>query len=83
MGLTKEKLGKFIELCEVNNTDLLFDADDVRGVNNQKQLMQTKADINGRDFAKFQIVYPGYFVFNHRTSRNGSKFSIAYNDNRP
>lgn len=82
MGLTKEKLGKFIELCEVNNTDLLFDADDVRGVNNQKQFMLTKADINGRDLTKFKVVYPGNFVFNHRTSRNGSKFSIAYNDRK-
>lgn len=80
MGLTKVKLGKYIELCEETNKDLLFGVDDVRGVNNQKQLMQTKADINGRDLAKFQIVYPGYFVFNHRTSRNGSKFSIAYNN---
>ena len=82
MGLTKEKLGKFIELCEVNNTDLLFDADDVRGVNNQKQFMLTKADINGRDLTKFKVVDPGNFVFNHRTSRNGSKFSIAYNDRK-
>ena len=36
--------------------------------------------MNGRDLTKFQIVSPGEFVFNHRTSRNGSKFSIAYND---
>lgn len=42
--------------------------------------MTTKADLNGRDLSKFQIVNPGEFVFNHRTSRNGSKFSIAYND---
>lgn len=42
--------------------------------------MGTKADINGRDLSKFQVVKPGEFVFNHRTSRNGSKFSIALND---
>ena len=41
--------------------------------------MPTKADLNGRDLTKFQIVDPSEFVFNHRTSRNGSKFSIAYN----
>ena len=80
MGLTKYKLGIFLELRSNINTDLLFGMDDVRGVNNQKQLMPTKADLNGRDLSKFQIVYPGDFVFNHRTSRNGSKFSIAYND---
>ena len=80
MALTKYRLGDLIELCETTNEGLSFGADDVRGVNNQKKLMPTKADIHGRDLAKFQIVHPGAFVFNHRTSRNGSKFSIAYND---
>ena len=80
MASTKYKLGTYIELCEVTNTNLAFGPDDVRGVNNLKLLMSTKADINGRDLSKFQIVCPGDFVFNHRTSRNGSKFSIAYND---
>ena len=80
MALIKCKLGDHIELRGETNTDLAFGPADVRGVNNLKLLMQTKADINGRDLTKFQIVYPGEFVFNHRTSRNGSKFSIAYND---
>lgn len=80
MALTRCKLGDYIELCETINSDLVFGPEDVRGVNNLKLLMPTKADINGRDLSKFQIVYPGNFVFNHRTSRNGSKFSIAYND---
>ena len=80
MTLTERKLGEFIELCDVRNSDLQYGADDVRGVNNLKLLMPTKADLAGRDLSKFQIVYPDEFVFNHRTSRNGSKFSIAYND---
>ena len=80
MALTKCKLGAYIELRGETNASLVFGPDDVRGVNNLKLLMPTKADINGRDLSKFQIVYPGEFVFNHRTSRNGSKFSIAYND---
>ncbi len=80
MALTKYSLGELIELREITNDDLSFGVDDVRGVNNLKKLMPTKADINGRDLAKFQIVHPGEFVFNHRTSRNGGKFSIAYNN---
>ena len=68
-----------IELRDVRNSDLQYGIADVRGVNNLKQLMPTKADLNGRDLTKFQIVDPSEFVFNHRTSRNGSKFSIAYN----
>ena len=82
MGLTNCVLGSYLELCSNRNTDLLYGIDDVRGVNNQKQFMSTKADLNGRDLSKFQIVNPGEFVFNHRTSRNGSKFSIAYNDEK-
>ena len=80
MGLSKCTLGEHIELREVTNDGLAYGPEDVRGVNNLKKLMSTKADINGRDLSKFQIVFPGEFVFNHRTSRNGSKFSIAYND---
>lgn len=80
MTLTEHRLGEFIELRDVRNSDLQYGAGDVRGVNNLKLLMPTKADLTGRDLSKFQIVYPDEFVFNHRTSRNGSKFSIAYND---
>ena len=84
MGLTKYKLGSLIELSGERNTDGFYGIDDVRGINNMKLMMQSKADLNGRDLTKFQIVYPGEFVFNHRTSRNGSKFSITYNyDSNP
>lgn len=80
MGLNKYCLGDLLELLENNNSELQFDASYVRGVNNLKKLMPTKVDISDRDLSKFQIVKPGEFVFNHRTSRNGSKFSIAYNN---
>ena len=80
MSLHKYRLGELIELLEHTNSDLHYGVDDVRGVNNLKRLMPTKADVNERDLSKFQIVKPGEFVFNHRTSRNGSKFSIALND---
>ena len=73
------KLGKLIELLDETNSRGQFGVDDVRGVNNLKSLMPTKADLLGRDISKFQIVKPNDFVFNHRTSRNGSKFSIALN----
>ena len=72
MTLTKYKLGKLIELSEKTNTDGTFGIEDVRGINNQKEMMKSKADLNGRDLTKFQIVNPGEFVFNHRTSRNGA-----------
>lgn len=80
MPLTKIKLADAIERVECPNTDLQYGVLDVRGVNNSKKFIRTKANISNRDLSKFQIVFPHCFVFNHRTSRNGSKFSIAYND---
>lgn len=80
MTLIKKTLGSFIELRGETNIHLIYGPQDVRGVNNQKLLMPTKADLSSRDLSTFQIVYPGDFVFNHRTSRNGDKFSIAYNN---
>ena len=80
MELTKKELGQFLELLDNRNSLMKYGVEYVRGVNNLKQLMPTKADLSSRDLSKFQIVRPGEFVFNHRTSRNGSKFSIAYND---
>ena len=80
MGLSKYKLGSLIELREITNSNSQYDISAVRGVNNLKKLMSTKADLLDRDLTKFQVVFPGEFVFNHRTSRNGSKFSIAIND---
>ena len=79
MALNKYRLGDLIELLGQENTKLQYGIEDVRGVNNLKKLMSTKADLNGRDLSKFQIVNPGEFFFNHRTSRNGAKFSITYN----
>ena len=78
MAMTK--LGNYIELREILNTDLTYGESDVRGVNTSKIFMSTRVDLSNRDLRKFQIVSPGEFVFNHRTSRNGSKLSIAYND---
>lgn len=80
MALNRGKLGQYIEMQEARNTDLRYGVDRVRGVNTSKEMMPTRADLTSRDLSKFQIVQPGEFVFNHRTSRNGSKFSIAFND---
>jgi len=79
MGLSKYKLEELIELVNKTNSEGLYGPADVRGINNMKEMMLTKADLHGRDLSKFQIVRPGCFVFNHRTSRNGSKFSVTYN----
>lgn len=79
MALTRHRLGDLIRLREERNTSLEYGIDDVRGVNNLKKLIRTKASLDGRDLSTFQIVESGTFFFNHRTSRNGSKISVTYN----
>lgn len=80
MGLTKQKLGKYIERVERRNSDLLFGIDDVRGISNTKEIQSTKADITDRSFSRFQIVEPHEFVFNRRTTRMGEKLGLGYNN---
>ena len=79
MALTKYRLGDLIEQLDNRNDKLAFGVNDARGINNKKEIIKTKADVSKRDFSKFYVVYPMEFVFNHRTSRNGEKFSITYN----
>lgn len=76
---SRTRLGDYLELVERPNVGDHYGIEDVRGVNNQKLMIRTKADLSARDLSKFQVVEPGEFFFNHRTSRNGSKFSITYN----
>ncbi|MEL7608824.1 MAG: restriction endonuclease subunit S [Bacillota bacterium] len=80
MGLTKQKLGLYIERVDRRNTELKYGFDDVRGVSNTKEIQSTKADISDRSFNRFQIVEPQEFVFNRRTTRMGEKLGLGYNN---
>ena len=74
------QLGDFIEEVTRTNSDLKYGIDDVRGCSNTKKMMQTRANLIGRTYEKFIVLKPGEFVFNRRTSRNGEKIGMAYND---
>lgn len=80
MGLTKQKLGKYIKRVERRNSELQYGFDDVRGISNNKEIQSTKADISDRSFNRFQVVEPHEFVFNRRTTRMGEKLGLGYNN---
>lgn len=80
MALSKQRLGIFIERVDRRNTELEYGIEGVRGVSNTKEIQQTKADVSDRSFSKFQIVQPGEFVFNRRTTRMGEKLGMGYNN---
>jgi len=80
MGLNKYKLGDLISRHERRNTDLQYGTDDVRGVLNTKGFMSTKANIENRSLDRFLIIQHGEFAFNRRTTRNGERLGLGYND---
>lgn len=73
-------LGDYIELVSRTNSDLKYGIDDVRGCSNTKQIMQTRANLIGRTYEKFIVLKPQEFVFNRRTTRNGERIGMAFNN---
>ncbi|MBQ8445173.1 MAG: restriction endonuclease subunit S [Opitutales bacterium] len=60
-------LGLLIESVDQRNCDNLYTATDVKGITNNKEFSETKADISSVDLSKFKVVYPGQFAYNSRT----------------
>ena len=84
MGLIKYKLGELIEQLSTRNQDVgnKFKAEDVRGISNQKDFIETKANLKGVSLQSYKVVQPDEFVYMTVTSRNGDKLSIAYNTSK-
>lgn len=74
------QLGQYIEMVSRTNSYLKYGIEDVRGCSNTKQMMQTRANLIGRTYEKFIVLRPQEFVFNRRTTRNGEKIGMAYNN---
>ena len=73
-------LGSYIEQIDRRNSRLEYGVEDVMGITNTKVLMETKARPEYADLSKFYILEPQEFIYNPRTSRNGEKVGMAYND---
>lgn len=84
MSAERHRLGDLIERVERTNADGRYGVEDVRGVSNTKLIQKTKANMEGRDFTPFTILNPKEFVFNRRTTRNGERLGLGFNqDERP
>ena len=73
------QLGDYIELCEERNSDNAFVADDVRGLSTSKQIIDTKANLEGVSLSSYKLLPPRYFAYVADTSRRGDKMSLGYN----
>jgi type I restriction enzyme S subunit len=80
--LNSVKLGDYIALSELKNTEKLYGLDSLKGISIQKIFIDTKADMDGVSLSPYLIVSPDYFAYVSVTSRNGGKITIAHNDTK-
>lgn len=80
MASTKCKLGSFIEPTTETNLSLRYGPSDVRGMTITKEIIPTKANVEGTDLSKFLVVHPSEFIYNPRT--HGKKIGFGYNNTR-
>lgn len=78
MALTKYKLGDLIELVTETNSDLKYGPNDVKGMTITKEIIPTKADVEGADLSKYIVVSPNEFIFNPRT--HGKHIGFGFNN---
>ena len=74
------KLGNYIELCDLKNTDDKYTEEDVAGISTQKKMITTKADLSGVKLTLYRVVPPKHFAYVPDTSRRGNKISLCYNN---
>ena len=73
-------LGEFIEQCDERNSDGTYDEDSVRGIATSKELIATKANLDGVSLTSYKLVKPGEFAYVPDTSRRGDKISLGRNE---
>ena len=77
MGLTK--LGTYIEPFDERNSDGDYGPDSVVGLSTQKEIIKTKANLQGVSLDSYKLFPPDSFAFVPDTSRRGDKMSLAFN----
>ena len=71
-------IGKYLIPSDERNT-LNLSADPVRGLSVSKDMIETKANMNGVSVSNYKIVPPRYIAYVSDTSRRGDKMSLGFN----
>ncbi len=74
------RLGDYIELIDQRNSDLKFGISDVCGISNNKEIMPTRANVEGTELHNFFVVEQDELIYNSRTTRMGDKIGLGFND---
>ena len=75
MKLSYDKLGNYIQVVDIRNTNLV--SMNLLGVSVQKKFIPSIANTVGTDFKKYKVVKKGQFTYIPDTSRRGDKIGIA------
>ena len=75
----KELEGRIIQ-SDARNSNLEYDADAVRGLGTNKELISTKANLEGVDLSAYKVVSPKEFAYVPDTTRRGDKVSMGFNE---
>lgn len=78
MKLIKYKIGNLIAPSFEVNSNLRFGENDVRGMTITKEIIPTKANMEGTALDRFIVVCPDDFIYNPRT--HGKKIGLGYNN---
>lgn len=71
-------IGKYLMPSDERNT-INLSADSVRGLSVSKDMIETKANMNGVSVLNYKIVPPRYIAYVSDTSRRGDKMSLGFN----
>ena len=71
-------IGKYLIPSDERNT-LNLSADSVRGLSVSKDMIETKANMNGVSVSNYKTVPPRYIAYVSDTSRRGDKMSLGFN----
>lgn len=77
--MRRVKLGTYIEQSEMRNSDNALAECSVVGLSTQKELITTKADLDGVSMNSYKLLPPKHFGYVADTSRRGEKMSLGYN----
>lgn len=74
-----EPIGKYLLLSDKRN-DLGLGVDSVRGLAVSKEMIPTKADMDGVGLSNYKLVPPRHIAYVPDTSRRGDKVSLGFNN---
>lgn len=76
--IPSQKIGQYLVESDRRN-DFNLQVDSVRGLATSKEMIPTKADMEGVSLSNYKVVMPGQIAYVPDTSRRGDKMSLGFN----